>query len=125
MTPAVAQPRRSALVQEQLQALNTILKNAPPPPPGDFAAELQRQSWETHRAELEEELAQARLLEQTTVTVESRARSASARESVVSALDRFVEMAYGVVARIFHRPSRRRVSPSGGSTTNESASRRR
>lgn len=63
MKSALVQPRSSALVQAELEAFEEIMKDTPAPPPGDFAAELQWRAWQNHRAELGEELAQARSVE--------------------------------------------------------------
>jgi hypothetical protein len=64
MKPALIQPRSSALVQADLEAFDEIIRDAAAPRPGDVAAEAQWRAWRNHRAELEEELAQARLVEQ-------------------------------------------------------------
>ena len=63
MTPAPPQPRSSGTVLAQIADFEATIKDIPPPVSGDFAAELQWEAWETHRAELKQELEQARLVE--------------------------------------------------------------
>lgn len=63
MKPNIAHPRSSDLVQAQLEEFEKIVHDAEQPPPGDIVAELQWRTWQRHRAELKEELEQARLIE--------------------------------------------------------------
>jgi hypothetical protein len=93
IAPARFQPRSSAVVRDQLEELEAIAEKMLPPEPGDVAAEAQWQTLQIHRAELEEELAQARLIEGETATAKRAGRDLAKDNSLLSGLEDLIAKA--------------------------------